>query len=1128
MTLEAFTARWSASGDAERANKDSFLNELCDVLGVERPHPKTGDPAKDLYVFEKGVPRTRAGSLSTGQVDLYKAGCFLLEAKQASLAGPKRRDTPAWNQMMNDAHGQALGYAAHLDSPPPFLLICDIGHCFDVYASFDGTGYYRAFPDGHRKRIFLRDLANHADLLRAIWTDPYSLDTSKHTAAVTREIAAQIAALARALESAGQDPERVAKFLMRCLFTMFAEDVGLLPGKLFSKALETYWLPNPASFPPGVGWLWKAMYEGSDYLTGKLLRFGGGLFKSQDAIPLTREQLILLRTAAESDWSQVDPSIFGTLLERALSPRERHRLGAHYTPRAYVERLVKPTIEEPLRGDWNLVRAEVRELVEQGKVEEAQKRVLELHHMLCRTRVLDPACGTGNFLYVTLDLFKRLESEVLALLSELGYKQIGLEMRDYRVTPEQFLGIEVKRWAKEIAELVLWIGYLQWQVRQPGGALTVPQPVLRDYGNIQCRDAVLAYDREELLLDEKGKPVTRWDGETMKVSPVTGEKIPDEDARMPVYRYVNSRQSEWPAASFIIGNPPYVGNKRMRLMLGDGYVEALRRAHSDVPDTADYVMYWWDRAARLVSEGKVRRFGLITTNSITQALSRAVVARWLNSKEGVGIVFAVPDHPWVDSLDGAAVRIAMTVGAKGEVVGRLFVVTSELYDNNEDIQVAFQEKTGRILANLSVGVSVLETFYLQANKGLSTQGLIPLGDGFKLEREELESFGLAPDRLPEVVRPYISGRDLAQRANEKWIIDFFGMTESEAREAYPSLWQRVYDTVKPERDQNKREIRRRNWWLFGENQPRLRRGVKGIPRYIATIETAKHRPFIFLSSRICPDHKLYVIASEDAWILGILSSRIHSVWALVAGGTLEDRPTWTNTTCFLPFPFPACGAEQKQLVRSLGEALDAHRKRQQSQHPDLTVTGMYNVLEKLRSSEPLTEKDCVIHEQGLVSILKQIHDDLDAAVFEAYGWPPTLTDEEILERLVALNQERAEEEKRGLVRWLRPEFQNPEGAKAATQVSLVEAGLEAAEPAKAVNGKKAAKLAWPKDLPARVVAARDLLAELGKVTADDFPRRFKGVQPDKAEKLLESLAAVGVAIEMKEDAGTRRSWRLLR
>lgn len=368
-----------------------------------------------------------------------------------------------------------------------------------------------------------------------------------------------------------------------------------------------------------------------------------------------------------------------------------------------------------------------------------------------------------------------------------------------------------------------------------------------------------------------------------------------------------------------------------------------------------------------------------------------------------------------------------------------------------------------------------------------------------------------------------------QRTIELWVIDFFGLSESDAREVYPRLWQRVHDLVKPERDQNNRETRRLKWWLFGENQPRLRRGVEELQRFIVTPETSKYGAFVFFSGRFIPDHSLYAVATDDAFVLGVLSSRLHRAWSLVAGSRLGfgNDPRWRNVTCFEPFPFPQTQKNKEQWVRELGEALDRHRKQQQAQHPKLTITGMYNVLEKLRSGEPLNEKDRVIHEQGLVSVLKQIHDDLDAAVFDAYGWPTTLTDEEILERLVALNHERAAEEKQGLVRWLRPEFQNPQGTKAATQVSLVEAGLETAVPSKGTKGKKAAKRAWPKGLPARVAAARDLLAEIGEASADDFPRRFKDVKAEQAEKLLESLAAVGVAIETTAGSGAR-SWRLVR
>lgn len=258
MTFEELIVRWSGSGDAERANKDSFLTELCDALGVERPHPKTGDPERDLYVFEKEAPRALADGVSVGRMDLYKHGCFLLEAKQGAESGPKRRGSPAWNLLMSEAHGQALGYASGLAPPPPFLVVCDLGYCFDLYASFDGSGFYRAFPDGQGKRLFLADLAQNPDAaatLRAVFTEPLSLDPARRSAAVTREVAAQIADLARALEAAGHEAETVATFLMRCLFTMFAEDVGLLSEKAFSRALAEYWLPQPESFPAGVSGL---------------------------------------------------------------------------------------------------------------------------------------------------------------------------------------------------------------------------------------------------------------------------------------------------------------------------------------------------------------------------------------------------------------------------------------------------------------------------------------------------------------------------------------------------------------------------------------------------------------------------------------------------------------------------------------------------------------------------------------------------------------------------------------------------------------------------------------------------------------------------------------------------------
>jgi len=593
VNITVFVEKWKASGASERANKDSFLRDLCDVLGVPHPDPKTGDPDRDHYVFERDVALVHDGAKHTiGFIDLYKRGAFILEAKQGSEAeskkiGTARRGTPAWNIVMQDAFGQALGYAATIEPPPPFVIITDIGYCFDLYASFDGTRNYRKFPDALSSRISLESLEREPAklyLLRSIFTDPHELDPAKRSARVTREIAGHVATVARTLEGAGHPPDLVAKFLMRCLFTMFAEDVDLLPKGIFTHALKDRWVEHPNAFPGELRDLWEKMNEGGFLFgAGNIWRFSGPLFADPVVLPLTKEQLRVLAAAAESNWSDVEPAIFGTLLERALSPKERHSLGAHYTPRAYVERLVKPTIEEPLRAEWDTVRAQVQTLIggsdpdsNRKAVAEAQRLVGDFYDRLTTIRVLDPACGSGNFLYVALDLFKRIENEVLDLMSNLGDSRPLFAPSGRVVSPEQFLGIEIKPWAKEITELVLWIGFLQWQIRTRGWKSNPTEPILRDYHNIECRDAVLAYDRKEPLLDDDGKPVTRWDGETMKKHPVTGEDVPDETAQVPVYRYVNPRKDEWPEAEFIVGNPPFVMNKRNRRALGVGHGGVVR------------------------------------------------------------------------------------------------------------------------------------------------------------------------------------------------------------------------------------------------------------------------------------------------------------------------------------------------------------------------------------------------------------------------------------------------------------------------------------------------------------------------------------------------------------------------
>ncbi|MEW6217500.1 MAG: DNA methyltransferase, partial [Candidatus Bipolaricaulota bacterium] len=677
--VRAFVERWSASGGGERSNYQLFLVELCDVLGLPRPDPARPENERNAYVFERAVSTPVGdGTLTTKFIDLYRRSSFVLEAKQgverdaedqaATLGLAPRpssrrrgvgvRGTEGWDSAMVRARHQAERYARALpadEGRPPFILVVDVGHVIEVYAEFTRTGgTYTPFPDPLSHRLALCDLEDEAvrDLLRRIWNDPLSLDPSRRAARVTREVAERLARLARSFEASGHPPEQVAPFLMRCIFTMFAEDIGLIPAGALRGLLEEL-RDRPGAFVPVIEELWQAMKTGSfsTALRLKVRHFNGHLFEDTSALPVTQGQLDLLVEAARADWRDVEPAIFGTLLERALDPAERHKLGAHFTPRAYVERLVLPTVIEPLREEWTAVQAAATQHLRAGAPDRARAELDAFHYKLCQVKVLDPACGSGNFLYVTLEHMKRLEGEVLDALERLGEQRVHLETLGITVDPHQFYGIEVNPHAVAIADLVLWIGYLQWHVRTRGD-VAPPEPVIRNVRNVFLRDAVLQWDRTEPVLDADGNPVTRWNGKTTRIHPTTEEPVPNETARVPVVRYVNPRPAHWPPADFVVGNPPYIGNWRMRTELGDGYAEAIRHAHPELPETCDYVMYWWDHAAKLVREGKPKRFGFITTNSLRQTFSRRVVERHLRAEDRISILFAIPDHPWVDAADG--------------------------------------------------------------------------------------------------------------------------------------------------------------------------------------------------------------------------------------------------------------------------------------------------------------------------------------------------------------------------------------------------------------------------------------------------------------------------------------------
>ncbi|GAA4464348.1 hypothetical protein GCM10023189_43480 [Nibrella saemangeumensis] len=1145
MTFTEFESRWKPAGGAERANYGLFLQDLCDLLGVPRPDPTTDNPAQDAYVLERAVEFNDGIKKSTGRIDLYKRGCFVLETKQGTetpdqqkaveraelgLAPEKRRKghavrgTTKWGQMMEAARQQALGYVRALpaDEPRPlFVLVVDVGYCIDIYSNFAGVGdSFIPFPDQTRYRLYLSALEQEStrEMLRQIFLEPRELDPSRRSARVTRELAGYLAGVSTQLERAGHAPDTVAQFLMRCLFTMFSEDVGLIPKDSFTGMLRQYAAPDLREFlPDALQNLWQKMDTGgfSSELKARLRRFNGKLFHDATALPLSADQIELLLKAAEADWTAVEPAIFGTLLERALDPRERHSLGAHYTPRRYVERLVLPTVLEPLRREWTAAQAAAARLLEENKPKDARAELVRFLNRLTSIKILDPACGSGNFLYVTLEHLKRLEGEVLAAINSYGQTGLLELGGGTTVSPRQLLGLELNPRAAAIADVVLKIGYLQWHLRTHG-ASELREPLLDEYENIHQQDAVLQHGTPVPRLDANGQPVTRWNGVTTKMHPVTGQPIPDETARVTVYDYPNPKPAEWPEVDFIVGNPPFVGNKYMREALGDGYTEALRKAYKGkVPDSADLVMYWWHNAACAVQSGSSERFGFITTNSIKQTYNRRVMQPFLEGDNpSLVLTFAIPDHPWVDSVEGAAVRIAMTVGEafSASAMGKLMTVLEEtIPDGDEAADVSFVEKYGKIYSDLTIGFDLDSAKPLKSNAGLSSRGVQLYGAGFILEKEAVNSFISKSSVNQNVIKTYLNGKDFTRNNRGAYVIDLFGLTEQEVLQNYPVVYQHVLERVKPERDQSNEPRVKDRWWLFGRTRDELRLALTGLHRYIATVVTAKHRVFSFLAGDILSDDAIISIALDDAYHLGVLSSRIHIVWTLAAGGDLGgNTPRYNNSRCFDPFPFPNATPEQQVRIRGLAEQLDAHRKRQQAQHPTLTLTDLYNVVEKLKSEEPLNAKEQTINQQGLASVVLSLHQQLDAAVAEAYGWPTDLPEAEILNRLVRLNHERAREEQAGHIRYLRPAYQAPGQQQLGLELPMAAATTE-------TTTEATGPMEWPKELAQQMQAIRDAVQQAGQpLTPKQVAERFRRTKADKVQPLLDTLTALSLLRQTPE------------
>lgn len=543
--------------------------------------------------------------------------------------------------------------------------------------------------------------------------------------------------------------------------------------------------------------------------------------------------------------------------------------------------------------------------------------------------------------------------------------------------------------------------------------------------------------------------------------------------------------------------------------MGAPYAEGLWRAHRHMNESADFVMYWWDRAAEILlkPKSKLKRFGFVTTNSISQVFQRRVMEPHLDAKKPLSLVMAIPDHPWTKvTRDSAAVRIAMTVAEAGKHDGRLQEVTAEEAVDTDSPVILLNEKQGKINSDLTVGADVASVLPMNANEGLSSRGMMLFGGGFIVTPQQASDLGLGRvPRLDKHIRPYLNGRDVMARSRGVMVIDMFGLNADEVRQNFPAVYQHLLATVKPERDVNRDVDISRRWWLFGRTRDEIRPALANLVRYIATVETAKHRVFQFLDVSILPDNKLVAIALSDGFALGVLSSRFHVAWAMRTGGWLGvgNDSVYVKSRCFDPFPFPAATDAQKHAIGAIAEELDAHRKRVLEDQPHLTLTGLYNVLGRLKAGikpDDLDPRGRRIFDDGLVLIIKELHEKLDQAVADAYGWLADLSEEEVLARLVTLNKERAREENRGLVRWLRPDYQILRFGSEKEKAEQLEADFGVAD----APAAKSAKPSFPGGDSEQTALVIDALIQAGGVAdAAAIATRFK-----QGQKVRPAVAAV--------------------
>ena len=955
MTPQDFIVKWRRNRGQESAGAQEWFIDLCRV--VEHGTPAEVDPQQEWYTFERAV---REVSGRRGRADVYKRGYFAWEFKGL------HRDLDA-------AYRQLQRYREALHNPP--LLVASDFQTIRVHTNFTNK-----VPVVHT--IALDDLGDPEplEILRCVFHNPPALEPEITPDEITRATADIFSTIAASMRRRGVDPLAVARFLNRLVFCFFAQDVGLLPDRPLSQLCENFYY-EPAEFDAGAQELFQRMNHGGRFGASRIRHFNGDLFREPDTVLLEPEELEKLVEATKRNWAHIEPSIFGTLFERVVDPDKEILIGAEYTTEADILSVIQPVIISHLLAEWHETQNRIDALLRlrnRWDADAARRILAEFQGRLASLKVLDPACGSGNFLYVALRQLHNLEKDLLTLAAELELSGFAPT-----VSPEQFFGIEIDPYASDLARTALWIGHLQWLIEN--GHRYRRNPVLGSLNTIECRDAII--DRS--------------------------------DPAHPL-------EPEWPAADYIVGNPPYLGHVPFRERLGDEYVDAVYQLYGDrIPNSSDLCCYWFEKARAEIAAGRTKRAGLLATQAIRFQSNRTVLER---IKETGDIFEVVSDQEWKPNDPSANGNgNGDDSGSSSSVISKAIVngngngndngngengfpppanvhISIICFDDGSDTNRALDgEKVNNINADLTSGADLTRARRLAENADISFMGDIKVGP-FEISREVAEDMLRQPNpnNRPnsDVIKRWMIGRDINQVSRDMYIIDF-GLDLSEADAAlYEAPFEYVLANVKPGRIRNRMPRRAERWWLHGSAAPQMRQALAGLPRYIGTSMVSRHRIFAYIDSAVLPDATIIVFARDDDYFFGILQSRIHLAWASGTGTQLEDRPRYTPTTCFETFPFPEPTDEQRAAIATA--AYELNRLRENWLHP-LDIFGNPALEPDQQRRRTLTN----LYNQ-YPAWLANAHARLDAAVSDAYGWPDDLADGAILERLLDLNLARAE------------------------------------------------------------------------------------------------------------------------